>query len=50
MDDNTSITIALCALFGGIALVGVIGAIAWAAVERAKERTKQLRIERGEDA
>jgi hypothetical protein len=49
MDDNTSITIALCALFGGITLVCVIRSIAWAVVERAKERTKQLRIERGED-
>jgi hypothetical protein len=47
MDDNTSITIALCALFGGIALVCVIGAIAWATVERAKERTKQLRLRQG---
>lgn len=47
MDDNTSITIALCTLFGAVGLVGIAAAIAWAFVERAKERTKQLRLAQG---
>lgn len=47
MDQNTAMAIVLGALFGGIALVCAVGLAALAVVERAKERTKQLRIERG---
>lgn len=45
MDENTTMAIVLSALFGAIGLAAIAYWIAWAVVERAKERTKQLKLE-----
>jgi hypothetical protein len=46
MDENTMNTVIMIAFLGAIALVSVAGAIAWAVVQSAQERTKQLRLRR----
>lgn len=51
MDENTAFAYLLGFLFACIALVRIVYWISWGVVNRAKERTEQLRISRGgEDA
>jgi hypothetical protein len=46
MDLNTMNATIMVAFLGAAALIAVASAIAWAMVQRAQERTKQLRLER----